>query len=311
MLEKPSENYNLLMNEIKQMNRAYKEIVNSKGYKLQEVFAKFIKRDINLNYIQNKFINLWAEIRCKIMFGNTKVAISYGEKYVPDYCFPHRIAVYTCVLGSYDKLQEPFIIPDNCDFYVYCDSDYEVNSHIWQKRDINNITDMDAKLSPLEKSRFVKMCPHILFPEYEYSFYVDANVKIMIDISEYMHYIGQEGISMHQHYRNCVYKEAKAITYYHKAPKQKIAQCVAYLLKNGMPENYGMVSCGIIARCHHNPVCIRIMDEWWKIFRENVHRDQMWLPYILFKQGINIENIATMPSSFSEDESFIIYKHMR
>ena len=53
------------------------------------------------------------------------------EYYAKDYFDVQKrnqIAVYTCVVGDYDKVQEPTSVAEKCDYYIISDKKPEINS---------------------------------------------------------------------------------------------------------------------------------------------------------------------------------------
>ena len=54
------------------------------------------------------------------------------------------------------------------------------------------------------------MHPDVLFEDYNYSIYIDGNIKVIGDLTAYINLISKAGIAVHRHgKRDCVYEEAK------------------------------------------------------------------------------------------------------
>ena len=115
--------------------------------------------------------------------------------------------VYTALTGSYDALEQHKYVNPEYD-YICFSNDFgdKKKIGIWTIRKIDYPSD-DKQL----QSRFPKLQPHEVLPEYEISLYVDANVNILTPylfrrIDELM----KEGVKLagveHQ-FRDCLYEE--------------------------------------------------------------------------------------------------------
>lgn len=226
-----------------------------------------------------------------------------------DYVFPHRIAVYTCITGGYDALYEPLFKPENIDYYAVTDFDIPKES-LWKRIDIRDF-DAVKGLSDKEINRFFKMHPDLLFPGFEYSVYVDGNIRIITDFSEHINRLSELGFSTFRHAkRRCVYEEIDACLSQQKATATSLEQYRTHLLEMDFPENYGLAVCSVIARRHHDPQVKKIMEEWWQSYMKYVERDQVVLPEVLRKNGIGFDRITTLGGNIDTEKSFSIQKHL-
>lgn len=208
-----------------------------------------------------------------------------------------RIAVYTCVIGAYDTPQKPLLYPDNIDYYFVTDRDIEVDG--WKVINVFGKMPKEATTNTLG-ARYYKTHPHILFPEYSYSVYVDGNMRIVSDLTALITNIGSDGIAIHCHKnRACSYDEINACLDKGKGSKEELLRFEAFIENEGMPRRYGLLETGVIARKHDEQKCIDIMEEWWKMQCSFVPRDQLSLPYILWKRGIAINDIATLGNNIA------------
>lgn len=220
-----------------------------------------------------------------------------------------RIAVYTCVFGKYDEIQEPYCHPNNIDYYIITDLDV-MESSTWKKVDLSPYQDILKGLSPVEKNRWFKMHPHLVFTEYPYSVYVDGNVAPVTDFTEFVNRIGDVGITMFWHsFNDCVYQEGLYNRYsVRKISTEELEKHIQYLKVNGMPEEYGMTTCNVIARKHDNKICCKLMDDWWEEFMNHCRRDQMSFPYVVWKNGIRMNQIALLGSDvWNTDSLFVVF----
>ena len=192
--------------------------------------------------------------------------------------------VFTCITNRHDPcvITPSFLNPD-WDYICFCDDPkygpyHSWPSAVWQYAPIpDNIKD----LSPAKQARWIKLHPHILFPDYEESLWVDGNAEIIGDINEL---VSQEGITFIRHpYRDCTYREQLSIWKDKKdSPLHTIPQTLKYL-EGGLPYNYGLPETGYIYRKHHDPKCIEFMECWWKEILNGSYRDQLSVMWAVYK----------------------------
>ncbi len=110
--------------------------------------------------------------------------------------------------------------------------------------------------------------------------------------------------------RMCVYDEIEAALILRRVDKKSAKKYEKYLKANGMSVNYGLVECNVIARRHNEQKCIELMEQWWNEFHFRFKRDQVSLPYVLYKNGISISEVATLGNNVYENLTFRIEEHI-
>lgn len=282
-----------------------KHKITSKVYKIKKYgVIKLIKNRIELtvNPIQRDKVILDSKYKKKSTSNNK-------NRRKTNYFNENRIAVYTCITGGYDTLCEPLVKPDNIDYYAITDFEIDSNS-LWKRIDINEVVDSD--LSNVLKNRYVKMNPHYIFKDYNYSIYIDGNIKIYTDFTEHVNRIGSYPFAHFKHsFRNSSYEEADACKLLRKDSYESIDNYINKLKENNFPDNYGLLECSIIVRKHSDKMCQKIYEQWWEEFKNNVKRDQIIFPYILFKNKIAVNDVATLGDDIENDLSFEIIKHKK
>lgn len=228
-----------------------------------------------------------------------------GQK-EPNYFSNDRIAIYTAIFGGYDKVVEPVTVPDNCDFYIFTDQEINKDS-TWEKIAVDlgeyGIEDSNSII----KNRFFKMHPHLLFgdSDYKYSMYVDGNMKIMTDPTEFIYRMNPYGMLFHDHYRvNCSYVEVERSRVQKIGLDKEYDEHNAYLESQGFPKDYGLLECPILFREHDHPTCKMIMEEWWEEFSAHSKRDQVNLPLVLWRHGIEIYELTGLGNDLYSNYAF-------
>ncbi len=218
-----------------------------------------------------------------------------------------RTAVYTSIFGQYDSICMPQAEAGRMDYYFISDE---------KKQDIDGYIWIDAKkvipetiTSPIKRNRYVKMHPHLLFPEYDYSIYVDGNIEIKQDISSFIRE-SRSGISVFMHpRRDCIFYEAVTIVNFKRVPADDVNKQMERYIKEGMPLHYGLPEMPVIAREHNKPACRKIMDEWWNEFDRGAQRDQLSFMYVMWKNGMGLDDLSSLGSDFRKSEHLEVKAH--
>ncbi len=217
---------------------------------------------------------------------------------------PPKIAIYTCIIGNYDEFRKPLIMPDNCDFYFVTDKipENKITTFTYLNAyDYYKSNDKDSVLV----NRFIKMHPHLMFKDYDYSIYLDGNIQVVFDPSSLIQRIGPLGIAAHRHFqRCCIYDEGEVCKIYRKSTPKLIDKQLNDYKTQGMPSQFGLFETGILIRKHNNPACIKLMEDWWQAFYNSSKRDQLSLPYIIWKNGYKYEDIGLLGSNLRKNYIF-------
>lgn len=220
-----------------------------------------------------------------------------------------RIAVYTCIVGEYDQLCDPIFVNNGYDFFVFSDKKNE--SAIWKNREIpENIRKLNDKTLI---NRYLKMHPFEVFPEYDYAVYIDGNVCVVSDISTLINVAdkGKTGFAMHRHVlRECIYDEAETCILYGKGNPKKLKEQVTRYSQEGFPAIYGMFEATVIIFNLKNIECQTIMTKWWDEFLlSDSKRDQIALPYVLWKKGYKIADVGCLGGNVYKNPKFQVLSH--
>lgn len=201
-----------------------------------------------------------------------------------------RIAVYTCITGGYDDYKEPQYISDQCDYYLI--SEYPpLGNSVYNWINVRDVVPAYIDNS-IYQNRYCKMFPHKIFPQYRYSIYIDGNVTIIGKVEKFVKKI--ENIPL------IVPAKCFSDNYYSQMIRMMkigfdqaetfIKQAYDYRTK-GMPDTVGTFFCTILIREHNHPVCVNIMEDWWKEYNKFSNRDQMSFPFVLWENGIKKEDL--------------------
>ncbi len=225
------------------------------------------------------------------------------------YIRKERIAVYMALFGDYDTIREPLLFPENIDYFLLTDQPFPVNS-MWKEYSQNHTLPQEILGDPVLCNRWCKMHPHILFPEYDYSIYVDANIWVISDLTPVTAWLDRYPVAMFHHKkRNCVYDEVQACIDLKKADEESLRRHEELVRSHGVPPHWGLLEASIIARKHSDPRCISLMNDWWNSFLQNSRRDQISLIDVLWQSGLRPEQIGTLGYNLQRCDLFIQMEH--
>ena len=218
----------------------------------------------------------------------------------------NKKVLYTCLTGKYDCLQIQQFVDVTVDYVCFTDnSDLLKYSRLgmWEIRPLKyNLMDNT------KNSRWHKTHPHVLFPEYEQSVWVDSNILIKSSfITDLFSRTDLILIPAHNT-RDCIYDEAKACVKMKKENKANAESLIAYYVNEKFPRHYGLNETNVIYRKHNDENLKAIMEEWWTFVETKSKRDQLSLSYILWKHDIKPKNIS-IPNLRDKYNDVIFVEH--
>lgn len=222
-----------------------------------------------------------------------------------------KLVIYTVLFGNYDDLREPLYITPNCDYYILTNQEVKTDS-VWKKYPIEKFQEQTKGFSNLEKARFFKLHPQLLFPEYKYSMFIDANLQMVTDMRPVFKQLESNFIAIHnQPGRDCVYQEATEIIVIGKADKAPVLEQMKAYKKEGFPEHYGLFRTCVVVREHNNEQCIKLMELWWKEINRYTKRDQLSFTYALWKMGFDNSSVSNLGYDPRTNPRFVESMHVK
>ena len=196
----------------------------------------------------------------------------------------NKKVVYTCITGGYDTLRDPNYITEGFDYICFTDNK-DIKSEIWQIKPLPKETE---GLSQVKKQRFVKINPHLLLKDYDFSIWVDGNVALKDNLNEFVKNTMKDDCSVYvpQHpSRRCIYDEERIVVRMRKDKSENTRPQIERYKKEGFPPKYGLLQSNIMLRKHNNGDCIKLMETWWKELKNGSHRDQLSFNYASWKNS--------------------------
>ena len=186
-------------------------------------------------------------------------------------------AIYSVITGGYDELpQAPSFV--GWDVIMFTDKKHS-NSKGWEIRQLPKHND------PLIQSRDIKIRPHIHVPEYDLVCYMDANQKLIKEPPN-------ETMWFRHQRRTNIFQEAEQIINNGRFPSDIVNSQIDYYKSNGY-QDCGLYLNGFQVRDNNNKDIKRLNDVWYEETCRFTPRDQLSLPYAIWKTGISPHNIRS------------------
>ena len=218
----------------------------------------------------------------------------------------NKKVIYTAIFGDSHYLHDPEVISHEYDYICFTDSDY-YKSDIW---DVKKVTSLYSH-GGLNNRKY-KVLPHRFLSNYEFSIYVDGDLKIISDLDILAQKYKNNPLSVLDHSlcgvskgsnlnsRNCVYDEANFIKWLgDNHPRKHYKDNIDTIFKQieryqieRYPTKNGLARTSVIIRNHNNYEVINVMEDWWLGLKYWSKRDQLSFPYVCWKNNFNYNFIS-------------------
>lgn len=279
----------ILARAIEQINKEFFEIKNSKEYsigtKIQRLITAIKNKKIKDYFIKEYKFRKCARFNKKIPLGT----FDYGK------CNSNmKVAVYSCITGGYDNIIAPLIYPSNIDYILFTD-DLNKDLKGWQVRQLPESACRYE--SNTLRNRYCKMHPEIVGIDYDFAIYVDGNICVYSDLTSMINVVNYEtGLAFHRHnVRDCIYDEYEVLKITKRGNLHNLHKQIERYKNERFPTRYGLLEASVIVSSLKNNVTKLILNTWWNEFLKSESlRDQISLPYIIWKCGFTIDQIGDL-----------------
>lgn len=185
---------------------------------------------------------------------------------------------------------------------------------IKQRTDVQCFTGDCIFTEPVLDAKRYKVLPHLYFPNHDCSVWVDANIypkQTAAELAE--QYMGDADLGLMAHpYRQTVWQEFEVLR---RDPRfripflqRQLAVQELFYRDVGLPEDTPLYECNFMVRRHVESVN-RIMDAWWGEICRWQWRDQVSLPYVLWKYGTGVRIKETAGANVRTNPHFNYVRH--
>ena len=209
-----------------------------------------------------------------------------------------KTVIYTCILNNYDT---PLNVLDfqrpNVDFICFTDNLNQKYTG-WEYRHVSTFIE-EGKYKYPKTSRFIKLKPHVFFNDYDINVYIDGNKEIanfdkLMYLCQILHNSDANIILSHHWGRTNIYEEAKECVRLKREDATKLAEQVQRYYDEGFKDDVGLYMTAIEVR-KFNPEMEHFMNMWWNEIAEESIRDQVSLPYVVWKTDMYPKMIRLYP----------------
>jgi hypothetical protein len=193
-----------------------------------------------------------------------------------------RLVVYSALFGNYDDLFLPSReLAQGCDFVMFTDQPNIPPP--WRRGHVAYAGPSNAR-----QNRFYKLMPHRLFPQYEWSLYLDANVDIHVNPIEFLErycQLGPDFFLFRHPMRASIVEELGACIASARDNPELMVRQVAHYLESGFRPNFPLTENNVLLRRHNDPDLAELSETWWEEVRSRSGRDQLSLSYVIEKKN--------------------------
>jgi hypothetical protein len=162
-----------------------------------------------------------------------------------------KTIVYTAIIGGYDRLRKQPQAGDEFKAFV----DWRITRAVKPWKIANHKL---AFSSDILTAKWYKMMPHKLFPDCDYSLWIDGSVEIIGNhtvsqlVDKYMQ--DADMVAFKHRWRNCIYDEACECIKHRRGDKDAIYRQVNQYTQEGYPSNNGLIEAPVLLRRHNEAV---------------------------------------------------------
>jgi hypothetical protein len=210
----------------------------------------------------------------------------------------NKYVVYTAIFNNYDILKETTFKNSQIDFICFTDN-LKLKSNYWKIIYYDN-----KNYNPTLYNRYLKILgPFSELKDYNYSLYIDGSIVIKKDIIELFELAdGIEMMNFKHDSRNCLFSEIDQCIIENRGNIDDLTRQKLDYQKAGMPENFSLSANGILLRYHRSKRLKNLMEAWWNEVWTYSGRDQVSLPYVMWKNNFayNFFNTSMLESDYFE-----------
>ena len=213
-----------------------------------------------------------------------------------------NLIVYTCLIGDNEGLNaQPFFSSSKLR-HVCLTDDKELKSNDWEIILVDRIIPQDCYRS----QRNFKIRPHIIFPNYKYSLYIDNTVVLKKKTEDFLEFITNEiailkndpFFCLPYHSQFNLINEFNACANNHLDDQWRIyEQLNDYIKTNAKPLKEKAYWGGILLRNHNNIEVIKLSEIWFSHICRYSRRDQLSIIHSSLQSKITLRGFQLSNSS--------------
>ena len=189
-----------------------------------------------------------------------------------------RFAIYTACIGGYDEINQPKVLGDQFDYFLFTDQlddNWQVNKEegVWKVVRVK----LKDDLSPILMAIYIKTHPHELLPQYDAWMWVDLNLTF---VDSYFYnrfdewYNGPNQLAVNPHpTTDDVYEHIYEMCCFGFENDVTCLKVMRFLQEQNYPAHNGLSETGILFR-KNEPKIVSFNEQWWERILNISKRDQ-------------------------------------
>ena len=206
--------------------------------------------------------------------------------------------IYTCITGGYDDVQEQTYVNPDYDYVCFTDEISQDKDSMWEFRPL-----VFSESTAVRNSRWHKLHPQDLFPDYDQSLWIDGNLDIL-SRKFFDAMIIEDGdiIRSAKHPQQRYLYDEYALNRELDKDDLNLMRLEEEKIKSlGFDGDYRdgtFFETNVTWRRHNDAKCREVMGEWWWWIEHYSFRDQLSFTYVLWEKGMTVgylfdENLRT------------------
>jgi hypothetical protein len=193
-----------------------------------------------------------------------------------------KFLVLTSITGGKDKLLDPPQVFDNCDYIAYTDKKNN-DIKVWEQRSVLEFSGIDA-FKDRRNAKPYKILSAVMFPQYEYIIWEDGNHQLKVDPQTILDEYGEDvDMLLFKHPdRTCLYQELNACAQWNLDHRENLEIQFRFYKASNVPEHFGLFELSTFI-VKTSEVVKQLQLMWWEQICKFSSRDQISLPYCLWK----------------------------
>jgi hypothetical protein len=200
-----------------------------------------------------------------------------------------KFLVVTSITHGKDKLLDPPIKFDNCDYFAFVDKK-NPDAKIWEQKDIHMFSSIDGYYNRRNAKPY-KILSTILFPEYEYIIWCDGNHQLKVNPQTIIDEYGDGQIYVFKHPdRNCLFDELSACIKWKMDVLSNLDAQEKYYRSIGFPKNFGLYELPTFMVKNTEKIK-KFQFMWFEQICKFSSRDQISFPFCIWNNELKNETI--------------------
>lgn len=205
----------------------------------------------------------------------------------------NKKVIYTCITGGYDSIPVHGYVASDWDYILFTDNSKLISLGRFAHWTVKPL--QFNKLTNVKNARWHKVNAHKLFPDYNCSLWIDAQIIVnnnnLINLCDDLFSRNVLCATPAHPVRKCIYDEAVVIKEHNIDFANIVNSEVRYLRAHRYPANQGLSETNIVFR-QHNKIksALRL---WWRMIKKFSKRDQLSFNYAIWKTNTPLLYIMT------------------